>query len=469
MIDNMKKNIERAGLIIVSLLMNIFLFSSCANIIPPSGGDRDSLPPVLIGAIPKDSAVSVFPKLITLTFNEFVTLQDVNNNLIVSPTLKNIPIVDNKLRNVTIKFKDSLEANTTYSLNFGNSIKDVNEGNILKDFRYVFSTGNSIDDFTYSGKVLLAEKGSIDSTLIVILHNSTSDTAIFKNRPRYYSKVNGKGNFEFKNLSGGYYSVYVLPNDFSKKYDDSTKLFAFKSTPILVNGNSINDTLYAFEAFKRKAATASIASPTNSKTDNRLRYTTSLDNGSQDLLSPLQLRFLKPLKTLDSSKILFADSNYIALKGVGISLDTSKTILSINYPWKEQTQFRIIIPKDAVADTGGMGLAKSDTLRFATKKETEYGSIRLRFSNLNLSKNPVLQFVQSDKVVESVPLKSFELVRKLYKAGSYDLRILYDTNQNGVWDTGIFGKIKKQPETVQLISKPLVVRGNWDNEVNIAW
>lgn len=169
--------------------MNIFLFSSCANIIPPSGGDRDSLPPVLIGATPKDSAVSVFPKLITLTFNEFVTLQDVNNNLIVSPTLKNIPIVDNKLRNVTIKFKDSLEANTTYSLNFGNSIKDVNEGNILKDFRYVFSTGNSIDDFTYSGKVLLAEKGSIDSTLIVILHNSTSDTAIFKNRPRYYSKL----------------------------------------------------------------------------------------------------------------------------------------------------------------------------------------------------------------------------------------------------------------------------------------
>jgi len=467
----MKRNIERTGLIIVSLLMHLFLLSSCANIIPPSGGDRDSLPPVIIGALPKDSAVNVFPKLITLTFNEFVTLQDVNSNLIVSPTLKNLPIVDNKLRNVTIKFKDSLEANTTYSLNFGNAIKDVNEGNILKEFRYVFSTGNSIDDFTYSGKVLLAEKGSVDSTLIVILHNNTSDTAIYKNRPRYYSKLNGKGNFEFKNLSGGYYSVYVLPNDFSKKYDDSTKLFAFRSAPLLVNGTNINDTLYAFEAFKRKTTgtSSSISSPTNTKTDNRLRYTTNLDNGSQDLLSPLQLRFLKPLKTVDSSKILFADSNYIALKGVSFSLDTSKTILSINYPWKEQTQFRMILPNDAVTDTGGIGLAKSDTLRFATKKETEYGSIRLRFSNLNLSKNPVLQFVQSDKIVESVPLKSFELIRKLYKAGSYDLRILYDINQNGIWDTGIFGKIKKQPETVQLISKPLVVRGNWDNEVNIAW
>lgn len=467
----MKQHIERKGLILVSLLMNIFLFSSCANIIPPSGGDRDSLPPVLIGALPKDSAVNVFPKLITLTFDEFVSLQDVNSNLIVSPTLKNIPTVDNKLRNVTIKFKDSLEANTTYSLNFGNSIKDVNEGNILKEFRYVFSTGNTIDDFTYSGKVLLAEKGSVDSTLIVILHNNTSDTAIFKNRPRYYSKINGKGNFEFKNLSGGYYSVYVLPNDISKMYDDSTKMFAFKSTPLLINGSNVNDTLYAFEAFKRKVVGASkpIANIANSKTENRLRYTTNLDNGSQDLLSPLELRFLRPLKSMDSSKILFADSNYISLKGASISLDTSKTIVSIHYPWKEQTQFRIILPKDAVTDTGGMGLSKSDTLRFATKKETEYGSIRLRFSNLNLRSNPVLQLVQSDKIVESIPLKSTELVRKLYRAGSYDLRILYDTNQNGVWDTGTYGKIKRQPETVQLISKPLVVRGNWDNEVNISW
>lgn len=462
----MKKNV-----FIIGFLTSIVLFSSCANIIPPSGGDRDSLPPVLISALPKDSAVNVFPKLITLTFDEFVSLQDINSNLIVSPTLKNIPSVDNKLRNVTIKFKDSLEANTTYSLNFGNSIKDVNEGNILKEFRYVFSTGNTIDDFTYTGKVLLAEKGSVDSTLIVILHNTTSDTAIFKNRPRYYSKINGKGNFEFKNLSGGYYSVYVLPNDISKKYDDSTKMFAFKSMPLLVNGSIVNDTLYAFEAYKRKAAGSSspVANVANSKTENRLRYTTNLENGSQDLLSPLQLRFLKPLKSFDSSKILFADSNYISLNGASISLDTSKTIVSINYPWKEQMQFRIVLPKDAVTDTGGMGLAKSDTLRFATKKETEYGSIRLRFSNLNLSKNPVLQFVQSDKIVESIPLNSLELVRKLYRAGSYDLRILYDTNQNGVWDTGVFGKIKKQPETVQLISKPLVVRGNWDNEVNISW
>ena len=463
-------NKKLTGLIVLCLMLHILLLSSCANIIPPSGGAKDSLPPNLVSALPKDSAINVSPKLITLTFDEFVSLQDINNNLIVSPTLKNLPIVDNKLRNVTVKFKDSLEANTTYSLNFGNAIKDVNEGNILKNFRYVFSTGNSIDNFTYKGKVFLAEKGTVDSTLVVILHNNSSDTAIYKNRPRYYAKVNGKGSFEFYNLSGGYYSVYVLPNDFSKKYDDSTKLFAFRTEPLLINGTNTIDTLYAFEAYKRKATSSStpVAATPKNKTDIQLKYAINLENGAQDLLSSLELKFVKPLKTLDSSKILFADSNFIPAKGYKLMLDTSKTILSFSYPWKEQTQFRIIIPKDAITDTSGMSLAKSDTLKFATKKEADYGSIRLRFVNLDLKRNPVLQLVQSDKIVESIILTSTELTRKLYRAGSYDLRILYDTNKNGIWDTGVFGIVKKQPEIVQLISKPLVVKGNWDNEVNIS-
>lgn len=450
------------------LLLISFFFTSCANIIPPSGGDRDSLPPVLVSAIPKDSAVNVSPKLITLTFDEFVSLQDVNSNLIVSPTLKDNPIVDNKLKNVTIKFKDSLEDNTTYSLNFGNAIKDVNEGNVIKNFRFVFSTGNTIDNFSYRGKVVLAEKGSIDSTLIVILHNNTSDTAIYKNRPRYFTRINGKGVFEFNNLSGGYYTAYVLPNDFSKKYDDSTKLFAFRTEPLLINSKTITDTFYVFEAFKRKTATTSTPSATTaSKTDTRLKYTHNLDNGNQDLLSPLELKFGKPIKKIDSSKLLFTDSGFNPVKPSRISLDSTKTILSVHFPWKEQTRFNLILSKDALEDTAGAGLIKSDTLKFTTKKETEYGSIRLRFNNINLQKNPILQFIQSDKIIESVPLTSNELIRKLFKSGSFEMRILYDTNKNGVWDTGAFGKVKRQPEIVQLITKPLSVRANWDNEVNI--
>ena len=209
--------------------------SSCANIIPPGGGPRDSLAPKLVAALPKDSATNVQPKLITLNFNEYVTLQNVNENLIVSPTIKNNPLVDFKLKTVTIKIKDSLDPNTTYSLHFGEAIKDVNEGNILKNFAYVFSTGKTIDDYSYKGRVFLAEKGKIDTTLIVILHNNLNDSAIVKDRPRYYTRINGKGEFSFSNLSAGSFKVYVLPNDFTRRYDDSTKLFAFKSDAIVVS------------------------------------------------------------------------------------------------------------------------------------------------------------------------------------------------------------------------------------------
>jgi hypothetical protein len=444
--------------------------SSCANIIPPGGGPRDSLPPKLIYALPKDSAVNVNPKLITLNFNEYLTLQNVNENLIVSPTIKNNPLVDSKLRTITIKIKDTLDPNTTYSLHFGESIKDVNEGNILRNFKYVFSTGKTIDDYSYKGRVYLAEKGKVDTTLLVILHNNLNDSAIVKERPRYYTRINGKGEFSFTNLSAGIFRVYVLPNDYSKKYDDSTKLFAFRSDDLVISNNTPYDTLYAYEAFK---TVEKITKPTetagkNSKEDKRLKYAADFEGGQQDLLSNLNLNFNKKLQSVDSSKIAFCDSNYKALKGYRIELDTSKTKLSFIYPWKELSSFRIVIQKDAIADTSGITLPKTDTIRFITKKEADYGSIKLRFTNLNLSKHPVLQVVESDNIVESIPLTSYELIRKLYKPGNYDLRILYDTNQNGIWDPGSFGKIKKQPEIVKLISKVFSVRSNWDNEVTIG-
>ncbi len=463
---NCKKILVQSSTLFSLLLAVLFLLNSCANIIPPSGGARDSLPPKLVMALPKDSAINISPKQITIQFDEYITLDNVQQNLIVSPTLKTDPLVDYKLKNISIKIKDSLEANTTYSLNFGNAIRDVNESNILKDFRYVFSTGNKIDNYSYKGIVFLAEKGRADSTLIVVLHNKISDSAIVKLRPRYYTRINSKGEFVFNNLSSGTYGVFVVPNDYSKRYDDSTKLFAFRNEPLIVKGPTPTDTLYAFEAFKQKPKTTTTVVNKN-KVDKTLKISTSLETSQQDLLSPLVLSFNRPLKSADSSKIYFTDTNRIAIKNYQLLLDTSKTKLSIVYNWKEKQSFRLIVNKDAVVDTGGALLAKADTIKFTTKKEIEYGSIRLRFANLNLQKNPVLQFFQSDKLIESVPLTASELIRKLFFAGTYELRILYDTNKNGIWDTGFFGNTKKQPEVVQLISKPLSIRGNWDNEVNI--
>ena len=172
---SIKKMVKSIGVGALLALISIYI-TGCANIIPPGGGPRDSLPPTLVVALPKDSATNVRTKNFLLSFNEFVTLQGLQENLIVSPTVKNNPIIDYKLKNVTIKFKDSLEENTTYTLDFGKALVDVNESNVAKGFRYIFSTGNTIDNGNYTGHVIVAATGKVDSTLIVVLHQDVATT-----------------------------------------------------------------------------------------------------------------------------------------------------------------------------------------------------------------------------------------------------------------------------------------------------
>ncbi len=465
------------SIISVIAIISIIIISGygCANIIPPSGGPRDTLPPRLINASPRDSAINVLTKNITLNFDEFVDVKSIQENLVVSPIPKNLPQIDYKLRSVTVKFKDTLEANTTYSLNFGDAIKDVNEGNILKNFTYVFSTGKSIANGSFSGIVIIAETGKIDSGLIVVLHRNLNDTAVFKVKPRYYAKLDGKGAFKFKNIEAGTYAAFVLPNNYSKKFEDSTKLFAFLNTPITISDTTRSTIFYAYEEKKNKEGgigfggrfSSSATAKPAVKEDKRLRYTNSFEGNLQDLLrNNIELTFNKPLIKFDSSKILLCDTFNRPIANFKVILDSSKKIVQVQHPnWKEDMAFHLIVPKDAMADSNGVTISKGDTLTFFTKKESEYGSVKLRFSQLDLSKHPVLQFIQSDKITESVTLNGKEFYRKLYKPGEYEIRVLFDTNTNGIWDSGSYKKML-QPEVVYVLKQKFNFKANWDNEVD---
>ncbi|MFZ9209041.1 MAG: Ig-like domain-containing domain [Sediminibacterium sp.] len=453
----------------LTILISIYLMG-CANIIPPGGGPRDSLPPRLVAALPKDSATNVHTKNFLLSFDEYVTLQGLQENLIVSPTVKNTPIIDYKLKNVTIKFKDSLEENTTYTLDFGKALVDVNESNMARGFRYIFSTGNNIDNATYNGHVVIAATGKIDSTLIVVLHNNVNDTSIYKNTPRYYTRVDGKGNFNFRNLAPGTYAAYVIPTNFSRKYDDSTNYFGFLNVPVTVSEKTKSDTIYAFEEFKKteKRIYASSSSK-DSKEDKRLKYNASFNNGEQDLLAPLELTFAKKIILKDSSTIKLVDTNFVSKEEFTLTLDSTATKLSIGYNWPAGEPFKLLLPKGSVTDSLGNTTAKSDTLSFYTKKEVDYGLIKFKFPTIDITRHPVLQIIERNEVIGSYPLTSNQLIIKRYKPGSYELRILFDTNKNGIWDTGSFKFNKKQPEIVIEIPKPISVRNNWDNEITVTW
>lgn len=467
----MKKIVPFSFALLFAAMGFILLVSGlgCANIIPPGGGPRDTLAPVLIAETPKDSATNISTNKITFTFNEFVEIQNAQENVLVSPLPNNTPLVDYRLRTVTVKLRDTLEPNTTYSINFGNAIKDLNEGNVLKNFFYVFSTGNKIDTFSLSGKVLLAETGKADSTLIVLLHRNTNDSAVAKEKPRYIAKLDANGNYVFRNLPAGTFALYALPNDYGKKYDDKTKLFAFADKPVIIGDSTSSINLFAYaevdkDSVKRPAA---VIKP-KLKKEKTLKFTTNLEGNTLDILSDLELSFTNKIVAFDSSKLALTNKDYTPLKNYTIVADTSGTKFTIKYNWPVGTPFNLLLAKDAFADSAGLTLARADTIKFSTRKAEEYGSVKIRVNNIDTSKHPVLLLVQNDAVVQSVPLIQRDWSQKFFRPGEYELRVLYDANKNGRWDAGEFFGKHRQPEIVRHLDTKLSVRANWDNEKEIT-
>lgn len=461
-------------LILITTVAGIIIGSTgCANIIPPSGGPRDSIPPVLLKSTPPDSTRNFTGSHITMTFDEFIDLQNARENIILSPVYKTFPVINFKLNTLSIRLKDTLEPNTTYSLNFGNSLKDFNEGNVLKNFTYIFSTGSRIDSLELKGKVILAEDGKIDSTLIAVLYRNGADTSVIKERPRYIAKLDGKGNFIFRNLPAGTFYLYAYKDaGGSLRFSDTTQLFAFADQPIVTNQVTEPFTLYAFAT--KKAETAKTTTGLNIRktpggaTDKRLRFLSNVTDKKIDLQQPLIFNFEVPLQTFDSSKISFSfDSVFTPIENYFFTRDSTDKKLELNYPWKQNTLYHIILDKDFAEDTTGKKLLKTDTLTFISKKIEDYGKLSIRFRNLDLSKNPVLIFVQNDVIKGSYPLSSQDFSHTLFLPGDYDLRILDDTNKNGKWDPGEFFGKHIQPEIVRPISRKITIKADYDNEFEI--
>ncbi len=464
------------------LLASLVHLSGCAVMIPPSGGPKDSLPPVLILASPKDSMLHFTGNKIVLTFDEYVQLDNAQTNMIVSPNPKKQPNVTAQLKVITITLKDTLKPNTTYALNFGKSIKDNNEGNVFRNFTYAFSTGDHLDTDSITGKVILAETGTIDTTLIVLLHRNLNDTAVKKIAPEYYTTLDSGGNFSLRFLPAGDYNIFVLPNDYAKQYRDSTMMFGFYNQVLHVTDSSAPSrlVLYAYQQAKeekKKDGNSNDSDESDNKKKKKkqekipkLKMNTNLDNAQQDLLGKFNFSFDRPLAKFDSSKIVLVDTLYKKIEGYKIvhdSTDTTNSKFVLEYPWKEEQYFKLIVDTLSAIDSANIGLAKIDTVAFKTKEEAAYAGIRIRIPDVDMSKSPVLLFLKNNTKVDSIALNSNkEVIRKLFPPGEYELKILYDTNKNMRWDPGDYDK-KLQPEIVERIKQKFNFKANWDNEPEI--
>ena len=197
-------------LIIHTLIISGIFFSGCAQIGMPTGGVTDTLAPKLIRATPAVGSRSVTTNKITLEFDEYIDVNDLQQNLLISPLQNRNPSIVANPRSITLKFRDSLLPNTTYSINFGNAVRDINENNVLKNLTYVFSTGSSLDSLTLNGNVTVAETGATDSTLLVLLYRNAVDSTVKSKKPSYIAKVNTDGSFKFNNLPAASFKIYAL-------------------------------------------------------------------------------------------------------------------------------------------------------------------------------------------------------------------------------------------------------------------
>jgi len=450
--------------------MAIIQMGGCANIVPPSGGPRDSIPPYAVYAKPKDSSTNIAPREILISFNEYITTNALQEQLIVSPNIKNNPLVDQRLNMLRIRLSDSLNANTTYSLQFGNALRDVNESNIVQNYTYVFSTGNQIDTGKLFGKVQIAETGIVDSSLVAVLHPIENDSAIFIDKPNYYSRINGQGIFEFKFLPATNFNIYIVPNDYSKRYDDSTKLFAFLDRSVNPSQTKDSIQLYAFEASpkKEKKALSTVGAKNAKKQSPVLKYSSNLEGKEKDILSPLILNFETPIRLNDSFTISITDTNLVQQEGAVLAINAqNKQQVDIDFPWEANTDYKLVLPQKSIKDSLSNFLIKADTIRFKTKPESSYGTAMLRINGFQEFEHPVLLLIQDQKVKFSYPITQNLLRINLLPPGDYQLKLLSDANQNGRWDTGKFMGKKLQPELVRNLKLILNIKSNWDNEMNL--
>lgn len=204
---------------VITLLIIVFFVANCARTGRPEGGPKDENAPLFVNSIPPYNTVKFDKKLVKLTFNEFITLKELNKQLVVSPPLKNPPLISPQgtpSKELKIQILDTLQENTTYIFNFGNAVQDNNEGNILENFKYVFSTGTYIDSLTTKGTIndaLLQEVPKSVNVLLYKIDSAFNDSIVYKKKPNYITNTLDTTNFNFTNLRDGKYFVVALKEE----------------------------------------------------------------------------------------------------------------------------------------------------------------------------------------------------------------------------------------------------------------
>src|SRR5690554_2245550 len=227
---------------ILCFLMFLFIISSfisgCASMQQPTGGPRDSIPPKIIKETPANLTRNFTTREIEIIFDEYVKLNNEFTEFSISPDVDATPELKIKKKSLFIKLPDTLAENTTYSLNFGKGLVDVNESNPLINYSYVFSTGNEIDSLTLSGNVINSYILEPEKDIVVLLIPIKQDSIFGKRKANIFTRTDSAGNFQFNNLSENTYRIYALKeNNNDRIYNSPDEEIAFLKDSIVLDKN----------------------------------------------------------------------------------------------------------------------------------------------------------------------------------------------------------------------------------------
>ncbi len=573
---------------IVAALTWVVIISSCANIGMPTGGPRDTIPPVLLSTEPDYQALNYDKSDVRFTFNEYIAIDEISETLVISPPLKKRPTIRTKSKTLIIQFNEDLKDSTTYSLDFKNSLVDNNEKNPIENLRFSFSTGPELDTLRLAGQVVNAFNMEPIEKGLVLLQRNLHDSAVFKVIPDYIARTDEHGMFLMDNIAAGEYHVFAL-NDMNNDmmYNEGAEEIAFVNDVIVPRAefHESGDTLVSgldsmlilghihfypepvylryfmedifeqyLETAEREARNKCVFIFNESVKDtfnvrlidndakdwNILEYNQNLDSivmwiadttlmkqdslfmelsyiqldsmsqpfvykdtmlmqfsapklddkrkkrreeqseegpklieqfnwqanikGTMELNASIQITSPEPVASIDSTMF----SLYLAE-------DTLKTPLNIkfrkaekahrsyiiSYDWEPQTKYALSIDSAACFNIYGIS-SKAFTKNFETREEDYYGSITFEFSNVT---GPmIVQLLKNNDDETVIRQQSFDKDGKidflLLPPEKYKVKIIYDDNNNGKWDTGSY-QDKYQPELVSYIPEVIKLRSNW--------
>lgn len=546
--------------IVFSTLAIVVIFASCAKVVAPTGGPKDTIPPILVRSIPTLKSTNFKGKELMITFNKFIEpLKDANNQVTISPPPEKQPEMKLKGKSIVIKFAEDLKPNSTYNIFFGDAILDLNEGNIKKNFYFTFSTGNVIDTLELRGRVNNAETGLPEKDVIIALYTEMQDSLPMKERPYYVGKSNTSGDFTIKYLANKSYKIFAIKDANSNlKYDLPTEAIAFEMKPVVPEAplpdstdslTRINTGIYhQLALFQEMDSIQRVEKKTLS---DRKKITLQFRYGVKKLdLQPLNFKaenwyFNEWNKRRDSLNCWFTkalpDTIQLGVKADNMKLDTLQFIsksgkqltnkrqqkkepakekieikpislqgsiqsykqplifesvtpvnetkltglrlingkdttrvnaiwadtlshrrFMINQNWKEKTSYSLLIPAGKLTDIFG-AVNDSVIIQFSTWEERDYGTLALDAKIATTKGQWIFQLMneQNTLIRELKASKSDKVTFSLLAPGKYIVKIFYDENDNGVWDTGNYIK-HRQPEKVIRINKVLEVRAFWD-------